>query len=108
LKWLFRDQVFACQALSYLCYLFIFFNKFDNIKFNISGNQVLKEPDESGVGEYLICDVQKPGVILRLWSARIGGREEISLYEDYHTILDNYFTEPVNLRNGRNEIIFES
>lgn len=34
---------------------------------------VIKEPGENGIGEYLICDVQKPGVILRLWSARIRG-----------------------------------
>lgn len=42
--------------------------------------RVLKEPDESGVGEYLICDVQKPGAILRLWSAGLNGN--IRVYVD--------------------------
>jgi hypothetical protein len=41
---------------------------------------VLQEPDSSGVGEYLICDIKEPGVIQRLWSAGITGR--IRLYLD--------------------------
>jgi hypothetical protein len=36
--------------------------------------EVLKKPDSTGVGEYLICDVQKPGAILRLWTAGLEGR----------------------------------
>jgi hypothetical protein len=42
--------------------------------------QVIKPPDESGIGEYLICDVQNPGAIVRLWSAGIKG--EIRLFLD--------------------------
>lgn len=43
--------------------------------------QTLKEPDENGIGEYLICDVQKPGAILRLWSARIKGNVRVYIDE---------------------------
>jgi hypothetical protein len=35
--------------------------------------KVLRPPDAGGIGEYLICDIQKPGAILRLWSAGIEG-----------------------------------
>jgi hypothetical protein len=41
---------------------------------------VLKEPDEEGIGEYLIADVKGPGAIVRLWSAAISGT--IRLYLD--------------------------
>ncbi|MFO7922165.1 MAG: glycoside hydrolase family 172 protein [Bacteroidales bacterium] len=41
--------------------------------------KVLKEPDESGIGEYLICDVRQPGVILRLWTAGINGEVKVFL-----------------------------
>ena len=33
--------------------------------------KVLKQPDTAGIGEYLICDVNKPGAIVRLWTAGI-------------------------------------
>jgi D-arabinan exo alpha-(1,3)/(1,5)-arabinofuranosidase (non-reducing end) len=42
--------------------------------------QVLKQPDANGIGEYLICDIQNPGAILRLWTAGISGM--IRLYID--------------------------
>jgi hypothetical protein len=42
--------------------------------------EVLKSPDSTGVGEYLICDVRQPGAIVRLWTAGINGR--IRLYLD--------------------------
>lgn len=35
--------------------------------------QVLKEPDADGVGEYLVCDVDGPGAIVRGWSAGMDG-----------------------------------
>ncbi|RJP30957.1 MAG: DUF2961 domain-containing protein [Phycisphaerales bacterium] len=34
---------------------------------------VVREPDEDGVGEYLICDVSGPGAIVRTWTAAMGG-----------------------------------
>lgn len=42
--------------------------------------QVLKEPDEQGIGEYLIADIPGPGAIVRLWSAAISG--ELRLFLD--------------------------
>ncbi len=42
--------------------------------------RVLKEPDEQGIGEYLIADLPGPGAIVRLWSAAISG--EIRLHLD--------------------------
>ena len=41
--------------------------------------KVLKEPDSSGIGEYLICDIKEPGVIQRLWSAGITGKIRLFL-----------------------------
>lgn len=41
--------------------------------------KVLKEPDSSGIGEYLICDIKEPGVIQRLWSADITGKIRLFL-----------------------------
>lgn len=42
--------------------------------------KVLKEPGADGTGEYLICDVEGPGAIVRLWTAAING--SIRLYLD--------------------------
>ena len=42
--------------------------------------EVLKKPDSSGEGEYLICDIKSPGAIVRLWTAAISG--EITLWLD--------------------------
>ncbi len=41
---------------------------------------VLREPGEDGVGEYLICDVEGPGAIVRTWTAACKG--DIRLYLD--------------------------
>ncbi len=41
--------------------------------------EVLKEPDSTGIGEYLICDINEPGVIQRLWSAGITGKIRLFL-----------------------------
>ncbi len=40
---------------------------------------VLREPDEEGIGEYLIADVKGPGAIVRLWSAAISGTIQLFL-----------------------------
>jgi len=34
---------------------------------------VLVEPNEQGIGEYLICDVKAPGTVVRTWTASIQG-----------------------------------
>ena len=36
--------------------------------------KVLKAPGEDGTGEYLMCDVNGPGAIVRLWTANIAGK----------------------------------
>jgi len=41
---------------------------------------VAKEPDEGGIGEYVICDVEGPGAIVRTWSTTMTG--SIRLYLD--------------------------
>jgi len=43
--------------------------------------KVLAEPDEEGIGKYLIADVKGPGAIVRLWSAAISGQIELFLDE---------------------------
>ncbi|RMH01484.1 MAG: DUF2961 domain-containing protein [Planctomycetota bacterium] len=40
---------------------------------------VLREPDERGVGEYLVCEVSGPGAIVRGWSAGMGGTLRVEL-----------------------------
>ncbi|HQK37130.1 MAG TPA: DUF2961 domain-containing protein [Bacteroidales bacterium] len=45
--------------------------------------KVLVPPDSTGTGKYLVCDVNSPGAIVRLWTAGIKGR--ISLYLDNQT-----------------------
>ncbi|KPK84067.1 MAG: hypothetical protein AMS27_10940, partial [Bacteroides sp. SM23_62_1] len=42
--------------------------------------KVLREPDENGIGEYLMMDVEGSGAIVRLWTAAISGN--IRLYID--------------------------
>jgi hypothetical protein len=41
--------------------------------------KILREPDSTGIGEYLICDIKGPGVIQRLWSAGITGKIRLFL-----------------------------
>jgi len=40
---------------------------------------VLKEPGPDGVGEYLICDVEGPGAIVRTWTAKMEGTVRVLL-----------------------------
>jgi hypothetical protein len=41
--------------------------------------EVLREPDDDGIGAYLICDVEGPGAVVRLWTARIEGTLRVFL-----------------------------
>lgn len=41
---------------------------------------IMKSPDSSGVGEYLMADVPGPGALVRLWTASLSGR--VRLYVD--------------------------
>jgi len=63
---------------------------------------VLKQPDDKGIGEYLIADVRGPGAIVRLWSAAISGNIQLfidsrpsPLYEGpaidfFHRVFDSF------------------
>ncbi|MBN1386989.1 MAG: DUF2961 domain-containing protein [Bacteroidales bacterium] len=42
--------------------------------------ETLTEPDSTGIGEYLVCDIRGPGAIVRTWTARING--ELDVYLD--------------------------
>ncbi len=42
--------------------------------------KVLREPGDDGIGEYLVCDVEGPGSIVRTWTADINGN--IKMYLD--------------------------
>ncbi len=60
--------------------------------------EVLKEPDESGIGEYLMADVKGSGAIVRLWTASISGK--LRVYIDdmnnplYEGEADSFFRRP--------------
>jgi D-arabinan exo alpha-(1,3)/(1,5)-arabinofuranosidase (non-reducing end) len=62
---------------------------------------VLREPGEDGVGEYLVCDIEGPGAIVRVWTAAIGGR--IEMYLDgadepiFDDSADNFFRRPYDV-----------
>ncbi|MFN8255851.1 MAG: glycoside hydrolase family 172 protein [Bacteroidales bacterium] len=69
--------------------------------------KVLKQPDSSGIGEYLICDIQKPGVIQRLWTAAMTGK--IRFYLDnietpvYEGDAADFFWKPLEKIAGIND-----
>ena len=43
---------------------------------------VLKQPDENGIGVYLIAQADGPGAIVRTWTARNAFKGEVSVYLD--------------------------
>lgn len=49
---------------------------------------VLVEPNDQGVGEYLICDVNAPGAIVRTWTASIRGTIRMYLDDAQKPIYD--------------------
>ena len=50
--------------------------------------KVLKEPDTDGIGTYLICDINGPGAILRLWTAGINGDLKLFLDDSISPVYD--------------------
>jgi hypothetical protein len=50
--------------------------------------QVIREPGEDGIGEYLIADVQGPGAIVRLWTAAISGQVRFFLDDQIDPLYD--------------------
>jgi hypothetical protein len=76
--------------------------------------QVIQEPGEDGIGEYLIADVQGPGAIVRLWTARINGQIKLFLDDQVDPVYDgpaqdffqktyDFFGEVENLDRERME-----
>ncbi|UCD76191.1 MAG: DUF2961 domain-containing protein [Phycisphaerales bacterium] len=76
---------------------------------------VVREPDASGVGEYLICDVEGPGAIVRCWTAAIAG--SIRMYLDgadepvFEGTADDFLRRPFNTyapNVGVDPVIFDN
>ncbi|WOO40065.1 glycoside hydrolase family 172 protein [Rubellicoccus peritrichatus] len=69
---------------------------------------ILKEPGDDGVGEYLIGEVQGPGVICRLWTAHIIGRIQVFLDECLTPIYDGeaveFLQRPYQSLGGQSEL----
>jgi hypothetical protein len=68
---------------------------------------VLKHPDISGIGTYLICDIQQPGAILRLWTAGIKGKIRFFLDDMdtpvYDSVAEGFFWKTMEVLSG-NEV----
>lgn len=74
--------------------------------------EVLREPGEDGVGEYLVCDVQSPGAIVRCWTAAINGqiRMELDGKVVFDGSADDFFRRPFDVLGaevGVDPIVFE-
>ncbi|MBI1387132.1 MAG: DUF2961 domain-containing protein [bacterium] len=50
--------------------------------------KVLKEPGDDNIGEYLICDVQGPGAVVRTWTAAIKGDVTMTLDDADKPVFD--------------------
>ncbi len=50
--------------------------------------KVLREPDDKGVGEYLVADVAGPGAIVRLWTAAIAGQIRMFIDDANEPVFD--------------------
>lgn len=66
---------------------------------------VITEPNEQGVGEYLICDVEGPGAIVRCWTAAIEGTIRVTLDEADTPLYDgpaaDFLRHPFNVFAGQ-------
>ena len=63
--------------------------------------EVIKEPDDSGIGEYLMADLRGPGAVVRLWTAAISGKVRFYI-DDIETPLyegdaDPFFRRPYDV-----------
>jgi hypothetical protein len=50
--------------------------------------RILVEPDDEGVGEYLIAEIEGPGAIVRLWTAAIEGTIRLTLDDREELLYD--------------------
>ncbi len=71
--------------------------------------KVLKEPDSTGFGEYLICDIQRPGAILRLWTAGLEGNLRLFLDDMnspfYEGNAQDFFWKTIEKLSGKEGLI---
>jgi hypothetical protein len=62
---------------------------------------VLRKPDASGIGEYLMADVPGPGAVVRLWTAAISGRVRFYVDDMNHPLYDGeaepFFRRPYDV-----------
>ncbi len=67
--------------------------------------EILKDPNTEGIGEYLICDLTGPGAIVRLWTAGISG--SIRFYLDdmespvYEGSAEDFFWLTLDVLSGQ-------
>jgi hypothetical protein len=63
--------------------------------------KILKAPDPSGVGEYLMADVPGPGAVVRLWTASISGKVRLTIDDGeepiYEGDADPFFRRPYDV-----------
>ncbi|NIM52870.1 MAG: DUF2961 domain-containing protein [Gemmatimonadales bacterium] len=61
---------------------------------------VLREPDEEGIGQYLMADVAGPGALVRLWTAAIEGTVQLWLDGRSEPVYDgpanDFFHKPLD------------
>jgi hypothetical protein len=64
--------------------------------------KVLVEPDSTGTGTYLICDIRQPGVIQRLWTAAITGQIRFFIDDEliYEGNASDFFWNPIKILTG--------
>ncbi|HUW59698.1 MAG TPA: DUF2961 domain-containing protein [Candidatus Bathyarchaeia archaeon] len=57
---------------------------------------VLKEPGEDKIGEYLVCDVEGPGAIVRVWTAKMEGALRVLLDGEkvFDGLAQEFLTKP--------------
>lgn len=70
--------------------------------------RVIQEPDENGIGSYLIADVNGPGAIVRLWTASIEGTVRVYLDNAtdpvYEGAANDFFHRPYDMYAGMGAI----
>ncbi len=73
--------------------------------------KVLTEPDQDGIGEYLVCDLKGPGAIVRLWTAGINGNVRLFLDDMdipvFEGSAEDFFWNTLETLSG-NETIMDS
>jgi|GEM_PF-4265669 len=75
--------------------------------------EILTEPDSTGIGEYLVCDIQGPGVIVRTWTAMINGELDVYIDNDIDPMYSGnaekfMWNTAFALSNGKDSTFLES